>query len=217
MKTIPLSIGTWNNQSSGIRGVTWHKGSGKWVARYGGGKKNQRIHLGYFVDIAQAKHALEEFRGKLEPKKMEVLISDEDYEFLSQFKWHKIKGGYAIRNIALGDGKWTIEYMHRDIARRMGLTIDGRQIDHRNRNKLDNQRENLRMSTQSQNVMNSPIRRNNTSSVSGVHFDKSKRKWVARVSVEGKSVFFKRFDTFEEAVEARKRIAKEYYGEFYSG
>lgn len=44
------------NNTSGVRGVTWHKPSGKWVAQIGVGKAAVRktLNLGYFSEIGDA-------------------------------------------------------------------------------------------------------------------------------------------------------------------
>ncbi len=74
----------------------------------------------------------------------EALVSDCDYKYLMQWKWwynkHHGNGGYAIRKI--GDRK---VYMHKVVASRKGLPPG--QVDHKNQNKLDNQRGNLRPAT----------------------------------------------------------------------
>lgn len=54
------------NNTSGARGVTWHKGRGKWTARIT--FKGERISLGYFDDLSDAaearKNGEEKYYGK---------------------------------------------------------------------------------------------------------------------------------------------------------
>ena len=85
-------------------------------------------------------------------------------------------------------------------------------IDHMNRNKLDNRKENFRYATKSENRINSKIRTNNTSGIQGVRFEQG--KWRARISIDGKYVHLGMFDSFEEAVKTRLKAEKKYYGEF---
>ena len=40
------------------------------------------------------------------------------------------------------------------------------------------------------------------------------KKWCAQISINNKTKGLGRYDTIEEAIEARKKAAKEYYGEF---
>jgi len=54
--------------------------------------------------------------------------------------------------------------------------VEGKVVDHVNRDKCDNRRENLRMITQMQNCHNGGKRKNNTSGVPGVCWVTSRRK-----------------------------------------
>jgi len=84
----------------------------------------------------------------------EATVDDEDFEYLNQFKWNvRIVYGtqYAKRNITTAIGKKTTVNMHREIMKAPKNFM----IDHVNGNGLDNRKENLRISTRSQNLMNS--------------------------------------------------------------
>ena len=74
-----------------------------------------------------------------------ALVDDEDYEWLSQWKWYCSTTGYAVRGC-----KNRILYMHREIAK----TKPGMLTDHINRNKLDNRKENLRFCSHRENMKN---------------------------------------------------------------
>lgn len=76
-------------------------------------------------------------------------VDDSDYHKLADRNWH-YKDGYATRWTKGGPGKPWIEYMHRTI---MGVER-GTRVDHANRNRLDNQRSNLRTATSQQNAQN---------------------------------------------------------------
>ena len=73
-----------------------------------------------------------------------ILIDDEDYEKVKQYKWCVYKTYntfYSIRHIRI-DGKGTTQSLHRFI---MGLEKgDKRVIDHLDGNGLNNQKANLR-------------------------------------------------------------------------
>lgn len=74
-----------------------------------------------------------------------VMVDDADYEWLSQYRWSCNGLGYAQAWVE--KRHW---FMHRLI---MGAK-KGQEIDHRNRNKRDNRRDNLRFCTRSENCRN---------------------------------------------------------------
>jgi hypothetical protein len=88
--------------------------------------------------------------------------------------------------------------------------------DHKNRNTLDNRRENLREATFAQNAQNRSNRRDNTSGRKGVFPYKVPGKWRAQIKVRGKYKFLGVFPTKDEAAEAYAAAAKRHYGEFYA-
>lgn len=61
--------------------------------------------------------------------------------------------------------------------------------------------------------MNKEKQNNNTSGVTGVSYDKSRNKWIARLIFEGKC-YSRRFINFEDAVVQRKEWEDRYFGEF---
>ena len=77
-------------------------------------------------------------------------------------------------------------------------------LDHINRIKHDNRISNLREVTQSENLQNQSIRSSNKSGFRGVHFDSSKNKWVARISINKKNIRIGLFDNKQDAIDARK-------------
>lgn len=90
-------------------------------------------------------------------------------------------------------------------------------VDHKNHNGLDNRRYNLRFpedgitSNQGYNNINMKRRRNNTSGYTGVLYDKKSQKWTANIGINYKTKRLGTFNTYEEAVEARKQGEEKYY------
>jgi hypothetical protein len=76
-----------------------------------------------------------------------ALVDDADYERLAAHRWQLHPGGYAMRK----DGKRTV-YMHREVMDAPG----GVEVDHRNLDKRDNRRENLRFATRLEQARNRP-------------------------------------------------------------
>lgn len=91
------------------------------------------------------------------------------------------------------------------------------EIDHINGDRADNRFANLRNAERQQNCMNGGIRSTNSSGRIGVGFDKSRKKWTAKITLDYKTINLGRFDTFEDAVAARQAKEREVFGEFASG
>jgi hypothetical protein len=133
-----------------------------------------------------------------------MLFDAGDLELVSAHNWHVDNMGYPC---AWNEGQKT--RLHRLLVRNVP---DGLVVDHVNRNKLDNRRKNLRVVTQRTNSLNSSIRSNNTSGVSGVFFDKRAKRWRAQIYKDGKTTHVGIFDCFDDAVVARKEAERKFYG-----
>jgi hypothetical protein len=77
-------------------------------------------------------------------------------------------------------------------------------IDHINGVGTDNRLVNLRVVSHQENSRNRPMNRNNSSGVVGVHWDSGRECWVASLKSGYSKVLQKRFDSFLDAVAARK-------------
>lgn len=84
------------------------------------------------------------------------------------------------------------------------------EVDHENKNKRDNRWGNLREVVRAENIINTSVRKHNTTGTTGVYWSKQAQRWMARVSVEGKHIsrFFREKD---EAIKARKQMEIDYY------
>lgn len=146
---------------------------------------------------------------------MTAKVSDEWYEYLSQFKWYPLIDDttgnyYAARNARKENGKHTTIRMHREIM----ATPTKLRCDHINHDTLDNRIENLRNVTTAQSSMNRGIHKRNKSGYKGVsrHYG----RWMAYVDKGGKHVYKEGFNTPLEAALAYDREAKRHHGEFAS-
>ena len=136
-----------------------------------------------------------------------VMVDDEDYEFLQQFKWQvdRYKSVKTHANPRLKD-----ILIHRVIMK----PEKGVEIDHIDGNRLNNQKSNLRFATSSQNKINRGPRKDNKSGFKGVSWHRQRNLWTARVMIDGKYKHLGLFKTPEEAAEAYNAEATTYYGEY---
>jgi hypothetical protein len=126
-----------------------------------------------------------------------------DYEWLSRWTW-SMRGGYAVRL-----AKRKIVFMHREIAQ----PPDGMIVDHKNLNKLDNTRVNLKNCTHQENACNRSKRRGTISRFRGVGFNRGYGKHFADIFHKGKRYFLGYFPNEVEAARARDHKAIELQGE----
>jgi hypothetical protein len=139
-----------------------------------------------------------------------ALVDAEDYEYLMQWKWYYLDG-YAVRHCprpATG-----LIRMHRTVLERMGFE-DFEDSDHRDRNRSDNRRRNLRAVTHHQNNYNRSKQTNNTSGYTGVYWHRQVKKWCARLKVNGKYKHLGLFTDKEDAARVYNTAARMYHGEF---
>jgi hypothetical protein len=133
-----------------------------------------------------------------------AIIDLQDVKNVQKHSWHLGADGYAR---ALVDGRNV--HLHRYL---INNTDKDKQIDHINRNRLDNRRVNLRLVTPKQNAWNRSMNKNNTSGYTGVHFDNTKKKWVAQLSnvtnKVRKVIFLGYFNNINDAVTARQTAEK---------
>lgn len=88
------------------------------------------------------------------------------------------------------------------------------ELDHVNCDPTDNRLVNLRAATRVENCRNTRTSKRNHSGRKGVHFDHSRQKWMAFISVQGRFKNLGRFATFEEASARRIEAAKIHHGAF---
>lgn len=148
---------------------------------------------------------------------IKTIIDDEDYLWAKNFKWYasKAKSYYrAFRSEKKKDG-FHSRFLHREIFERLGIGIANREIDHADRNGLNNLRSNLRIATSGQNKynMSREVGRNGFIGVNK-HTKGRTKPFRAIVRAGKKAYHSKYFKTpFEAAVE-RDRLALKYHGDF---
>ena len=141
-----------------------------------------------------------------------VLVDDENYNWLNQWKWfaHKHRNTfYAERNIQQKNKRIVIKMHYVILEKKKGFIID-----HIDRNGLNNQQNNLRYATIQQNNINRGIYKNNKSGIRGVYWHKGVEKWAACIRKNRKSFHLGLFNNIKEASIAYEEAAKNYFGKF---
>lgn len=116
----------------------------------------------------------------------EILIDATDAKMVSQYRWTLVKSG-TLRATARICGKSC--YMHHLI---IGKPAPGMVVDHKNRNTLDNRRQNLRFCTHRENMLNRASR--------GTTLNRQTGKWMAYVRTRNFwTVYLGSYNTEEEA------------------
>lgn len=131
-----------------------------------------------------------------------ALIDAVDVEWAAQWRWSLASGGYVQRGSGRrDDGRYRPLRLHREIlGLSTGQPIEG---DHRNRDRLDNRRANLRSVTRQGNAQNVPGRPR-TSVHRGVSWNKNTKKWTVRVSAGGRYHYLGQFINEDEAAEVAR-------------
>jgi hypothetical protein len=129
----------------------------------------------------------------------------------------KNSGGYLF----VGLSKNGIRQMFL-IHRLMGIAFiqninDYKELDHINRDKLDNRIENLRWANRNQQNANRGKQQNKSSTFIGVSFDKASNKWKSQIQIDNKKKHLGYFLTEIEAFDCRQKyIIENQLTEFYN-
>ena len=139
-----------------------------------------------------------------------TLVDAMDHQYLSDYStWHISKNGYVTGHIPKSGKTGKNIYMHRLIAQRMNLDLKY-DVDHKNRNKLDNRRDNIRIATRSQQTANRIY--HNKYGFRGV--SKTFNTWWAKIKVGDRILYLGSHKTAADAARAYDVAAIQYYGDF---
>lgn len=89
--------------------------------------------------------------------------------------------------------------------------LPGKVIDHINHNTLDDRKENLREVSNAENMRNRKwLQSNNKSGVVGVSWAADRNKWYVQLKFNGKPIPGGHYESFEDAVAARRQLEIDY-------
>ena len=149
-----------------------------------------------------------------------TMVDLEDYPLVADRSWYAHKHGRTYYARAAGRrrcGETAWVRMHQLIMPRQ----DGLNIDHLNRNGLDNRRENLRLATQRENngnrrasVVRVPVLRpGQTCGIKGVIRCSQQDRWRAQVNKDGKRFWSPWYYSPQEASNAYVQLVQQVYPE----
>ena len=131
----------------------------------------------------------------------------EDYNKIKKYCWFEDKNGYIVTDC----NQYRI-YMHRLIM--LDDLDSDTYIDHIGHVKNDNRKSVLRECTQSENMSNSSMYKNNTSGETGIWWFSDRNRWVAEIRVNNKKKIIGYFSDIKDAIKARKNAEEKYFGSF---
>ena len=136
-----------------------------------------------------------------------AFVDDDDYDRVSAFKWTASKTKttvYAVRKVKTASGRTTSQLLHRFLT---GVANPRVQVDHKDHNGLNNQRDNLRPGVCGENCGNRRKSRG-ASQYKGVSWDSSRGLWRASITIHNTSKHLGRFHDEREAAVAYYAAAR---------
>ncbi len=143
-------------------------------------------------------------------KGYEAVVDAADVPLVAGRNWYaqvSPKAVYAARS-EIVDGRQRCVLMHRAIA----AAPDGLDVDHRDRDGINNRRKNLRVATRQQNQANRAANANCASGIKGVRDIGS--GFTAEIEAAGGRYYLGKFDSAAEAAAAYQGAARVLFGEF---
>lgn len=141
----------------------------------------------------------------------EFYFDIEDYDKIKDNCWyeHVNKDGYrSLQTNMHVDGSKNRKTV------KMHWLLVGKHYDHKDRNPLNNRRDNLRPATAQENARNHNKQKNNSSGVTGVCWSKSNQVWRATIVIDKKKIYLGSSVDKEKAIKIRLQAEAKYFKEF---
>lgn len=128
----------------------------------------------------------------------------DEYDKVNEIGWSENDKGYIIGR--RGDDQVKLH--------RLIMGFPELKIDHADRNKRNNLKENLRVATNIESARNRGLFKTNSSGVTGVSFHIEKQKYMSYLYIDGQNIYLGYYHKLEDAIVARLICEKERFGEF---
>jgi len=131
---------------------------------------------------------------------MKTIVDAKYYSHLmSVSKWYLHNNGRVLPTKFFHRNK---QILHRYIMLLEGKLVDELEVDHIDRNPLNNVSSNLRMVTCQENKRNKGKRTGTSSKYIGVYWRKNTKKWIAQIKHSGKMAYIGSYSNEEDAARA---------------
>lgn len=130
-----------------------------------------------------------------------AIVDNTDFYHLSKYKWY-YSHGYAMRDTQHGR-----IYLHREVVN----CPKNMEVDHINRDRLDDRLSNLRVVTHQQNHFNTGLQKNNTTGHKGIVWLKRRLQWRAQIKHNKKMIYLGCFNDVKSAILARQQAEQKYH------
>ena len=170
------------------------------------------IHKEAVTELCKQRHKINKYDlsgdygiGYCSNTNRQFMFDLEDYDKIKDYCWYESRLSrkyHAVEAHIPDSGKGI----------KLHQLILGPHADHINRDPMDNRKENLRICSKEENHFNTSIRSDNTSGFIGVSWDKRKKHWRVRVSVNNKEIYLGGYNNLQDAIKARLYSELKYFG-----
>lgn len=136
------------------------------------------------------------------------LIDVEDYDKVKKYIWYVDPNGYVVSSRGNNGRAMKIHRLIMDVLDKPNI-----EIDHIHHNLRDNRKSELRTASRSENCINRQLEHLNNSGTIGV-YQHSNGAWCAQINYDKKHIYLGYYNTYEDAVAARKAAEKLYHKGF---
>lgn len=169
------------------------------------GKNNVKSNM--YSAKMQDEHG-EYYIGLTSNTNKEFYIDAQDYNQIKDYCWSECKNSLDnYRTLSAWDNKLKCMV-------KMSWLLVGKEFDHIDRNPFNNRRYNLRKANDTENAQNHSIRKDNTSGVTGVSWNKQRQQWCAYIQVDKQRIVLGFFNHKNDAVVVRLTAEQKYFKDF---